>query len=377
MSNLKIFIPTYKRPKTLYWSLESVLKQDFNNKQFNRQIFIINNDESSYKDVNDIVDLVIENNKDHQFNTIEILQGNKNSNDKNLLLTYEIIFAKSDLNDISIVHCDDDIMLPMTLLNRYLKANLSKYSVFVEKFISPAYIFQNESEIYFDNFNYEINNQVYNKAESIDLIKYSIPFLSIYTYKINDSFKEIYNNAVIWANEINLEQKIKYPFIPFFIGLSAYYHHNLGTANNNIVIRGTLFNKNLLNYPRVETEYANTGIILLTGLYVLKNKSLRNLEDYNLLRNDFTRSVNEFLLVTLFNRDGVSYNEIKRILKFINYDFTFKTYISSISLKSIRNLLNNLLFDTRYLKRYIFGWGNKHTRKEFWIQIHSSKNSIK
>jgi len=372
MSNLKIFIPTFQRPKTLYWSLESVLKQDFNDEKFNKQIFIINNDETTINEVNNIVDLAIKNNSRHQFNSIEILQGNKNSINKNLLLTYEIIFDKSDLDDISIVHCDDDIMLPMTLLDRFLNANNSKYSVFVEKFISPAYFFQNEIEIYFDNFNYERNHHVYNKAQSIDLIQYSIPFLSVYTYKINDKFKEIYKEAVNWANEINLEQKIKYPFIPFFIGLSAYYYQELASANNNIVIRGTLFNKNIFNYPRVETEYANTGIILLTGLYVLNNKRLKNLTDYNLLRNDFTRSVDEFLLVTLFKKDGVKYSEIKRILKYINYDFNFKTYFSRISFKSIRNLCNNLFFDTRFLKRYIIGWGNKYTRNEFWTKIISN-----
>jgi cellulose synthase/poly-beta-1,6-N-acetylglucosamine synthase-like glycosyltransferase len=122
MSNLNIFIPTYKRPKTLYWSIESVLMQDFKNQNFKKNIIIINNDESTIDEIKKVVNLVIKNNPNHQFNNIELIQGNKNLVDKNLLLIYELIFSKSEINDISIVHCDDDIMLPNTLLNRYLNS---------------------------------------------------------------------------------------------------------------------------------------------------------------------------------------------------------------------------------------------------------------
>jgi hypothetical protein len=365
MSNLNIFIPTYKRPKTLYWSIESVLMQDFKNQIFKKNIIIINNDESTIDEIRKVVNLVIKNNPNHQFNNIELIQGNKNLVDKNLLLIYELMFSKSEINDISIVHCDDDIMLPNTLLNRYLNSKDSQLNVFIEKFIEPAYFFQNDDHIYFHKFNYKKSNNLFNKAVYNDLVLYSIPFYSVYTYKITPEFKNIYHKAIEWADQINLKQKIKYPFVPFFIGLSAYFHNQLATADNNIVIRGTLFNKNMIRYPRVETEYANTGIILLTGLFVLKNKDLEKIIDFDILRDSFKQACNEFLLVTLLKKDGVSFNELKRLLECTGYKFNVFTYLSIVSFKSIRNLFNNLFFDSRFIKRYIIGWGKRYNRIEF------------
>jgi uridine kinase len=109
----------------------------------------------------------------------------------------------------------------------------------------------------------------------------------------------------------------------------------LATADNNIVIRGTLFNKNMIRYPRVETEYANTGIILLTGLFVLKNKDLEKINDFDILRDSFKQACNDFLLVTLLKKDGVSFNELKRLFQrfsiytnlFHNFDNYFNNFL--------------------------------------------------
>ena len=204
-----------------------------------------------------------------------------------------------------------------------------------------------------------------NKAISDDLINYSIPFLSIYTYKISNSFWEIYEQSIFWSDEMPYEPKIKYPFIPFFIGLSAYNKNKLATYNTEVVIRGHLFERNFLKFPKVVTEYVNAGIILLTGESVLRNLDLNKNSDFDNLRLDFKKTVDSFILQTLFKRGGIKFIELLYLFKTTNRDLSLKTYINNINFKSLRNLFNNIIFDTRYVKKYFFGWGIKFSKNQF------------
>jgi hypothetical protein len=363
--SLFILIPTFQRLTTLYWSLDSVLKQTLPNNNLFSKILILNNDTSdNFSDVAMVVKSVLKNNPSHNFDLVDVKQGDNSITPiKNM---YGAIKENTINGDIAIIHCDDDIMLPNTLLDRYLAAKNSDLEIIVSKFLESAYFFVNDENIYLNLKNIS-NSEIINlnKAIADDLINYSIPFLSIYTYKISETFWDIYAQAIFWSDELPYEPKIKYPFIPFFIGLSAYNKNKLATYNTNVVIRGHLFKRNFFNFPNVVTEYVNAGIILLTGESVLRNLELKKNSDFDNLRFDFKKTVDSFILLTLFKRDGVKFMELLYLFKTTNRVLTLKTFIKNINSKSLRNLFNNIIFDTRYIKKYIFGWGIKFSKNNF------------
>jgi len=361
--SLLILIPTFQRLTTLYWSLDSVLKQNLPKTDLFSKIIILNNDTSyNFEEVSKVVMSVVRDNPTHNFNLIK--QGdNSLSPIKNI---YGTIKENTKNDDVAIIHCDDDIMLPNTLLNRYLTAKTSDFDIIVSKFLESAYFFENDENIYLNLKNIrnpEIINL--NKAIADDLINYSIPFLSIYTYKTSEIFWEIYEQAIFWSDEMPYEPKIKYPFVPFFIGLSAYNKNKLATYNTDVVIRGHLFKRNLFKFPIVVTEYVNAGIILLTGESVLRNIELKKNNDFDNLRLDFKKTVDSFILQTLFKRGGIKFIDLLFLFKTTNRSLSLKTYLININLRSLRNLFNNIIFDTRYIKKYIFGWGIKFNKNNY------------
>lgn len=366
---LLILIPTFQRPTSLYWSIDSVLKQNLQKNVLNSKIIILNNDsEKTLLEVSCIIDKVVKNNPTHTFDSIEVIQGDSNVNPiKNI---FGIIKENTISNDVSIIHCDDDIMLPDTLYDRYLKTISSDFEIIISQFVESVYFFINDENIYLNlNSKNHLIDETFNKAVTNDLINYSIPFLSVYTYKISETFWEIYDQTISWADDMPYEPKIKYPFIPFYIGLSAYNKNKLATYNRVVVIRGHLFKLNFFYFPSVVTEYVNAGIILLTGESVLRNKDLIFNKDFDQLRSDFKSTVDNFILQTLFKRGGVRFNELYYLFKTTNRRLNIKTYISNINFNSLRNLFNNVIFDTRYFKNFFIGWGIRLNRVQFYKRI--------
>ena len=368
---LVIFIPTFQRPSVLVWSLDSVLKQSFINDQFEKKIIVINNDFQTKNKVDEAVKLALSYNPLNSFNEINIIQGN--SDLPGTLNLYGIIKHNTSEEDVAIIHCDDDIMLPQTLFDRYMSTMNSSKDLLIAKAIGTAYFFENKDYVCFNKFNLVIENRKneYINAVSDDLIKYSIPFLSAYTFKTNSGFWNSYNEAIRWSDALPYEPKIKYPFVPFFIGLSAFKNKNLACSNTNIVIRGQVFKFNKFKLPIVVTEYANTGIILLTGLSVLMNSDLYKENDFDNIRLEFRKNVDEYLLQTLFKRQGVKFSQLEYLFETTSTPKNIFKIISKIKLKTLRNLFDNLIFDTRYLKTNYKGWGPQITIESFWTKLNN------
>ena len=371
--SLIIFIPTFQRPKTLMWSLDSVLKQNFN-KEYFKKIYIINNDIDTKVDVENCVETCMKNNHTNNFDSIEILQGdNSIPGTKNL---YGIIKSNSSNEDVAIIHCDDDIMLPDTLDYRYFAALNSNFDWLIAKAIGTAFFFTGQDNVYFNDFDkvHKQENISYQEATVETLTNYSIPFLSVYTFKTNKGFWNLYDQAINWSDAMPYEPRIKYPFVPFFIGLAAYKDRNLACSDTHIVIRGQLFKLNRISLPIVVTEYANTGIVLLTGLSVLMNRDLINDSNFDNIRIEFKKNTDDFLLQTLFKRDGVKFNELKYLFETTNTSMNSFNFIKKINFKTLRNLFNNLIFDTRFIMTSLKGWGEKSTITEFWNKLQNKIN---
>ena len=375
--SLVILIPTYQRPSTLIWSLQSVIRQKFANSNFTKKIFILNNDPNYKNQVDQSVNQVLENNPHHQFDTIEILQGNtKIPSIKNM---YGNLKAVTEIGDIAIIHGDDDIMLPNSLLFRYNSALASDKNIFIVNCLWTCIFVKQKAGVFLDRISnpYErCKPYQYKPATIDDLTSYSLPFISIYTYKISEVFWSIFDLAIRWSDQLPYEPKIKYPFVPFYIGLAAYYTKQLGVANVNVAIRGQLFSKRLFLPPLTVTEYANGGIILLTGLAVLKNETLNNNPDFDLLRKNTRESIKEHVFQSFARRDGLSILQLLNLYRIAEPAFTLKEFTTSIILKNFRKLFNNILFTTN-LKRWLVGWGKETSMQEFWKKWDQSNFSEK
>ena len=364
---LIVLIPTFKRPATLYWSLKSVLTQQFEQVNLMKSIYILNNDPDTKVEVDLVVNNLLEEFSNHEFDLVKISQGDLTL--PTIKKIYSFIHSISDPNDIVIIHGDDDIMLDNTLYNRFKAAVNSNECVTISKAIGTCYFINNKDGIFIDSIKTNISKSTkieFFKAINSDLTDYSIPFFSVYNHKIGHDFWEIYKQAIFWADELPFLPNIKYPFVPFFIGLSAYLNNHLSTSNSVVVIRGQYIRNNRILPPSVITEYANTGIIMLTGLAILRNSTLINNKDYDKIRFEFEKNANDFLLQTFFKRDGMSLKELKLLFALAKIKFSFQSVFRNINLVSLRNLFNNIFFDTKYIKKKFVGWGHETSNIEFW-----------
>ena len=375
--SLVILIPTYQRPSTLIWSLQSVIRQKFANSNFTKKIFILNNDPNYKNQVDQSVNQVLENNPHHQFDTIEILQGNtKIPSIKNM---YGNLKAVTEIGDIAIIHGDDDIMLPNSLLFRYNSALASDKNIFIVNCLWTCIFVKQKLGVCLDTISnpYERCKPYHHTPATVDdLTSYALPFISIYTYKISEVFWSIFDLAVRWSDQLPYEPKIKYPFVPFYIGLAAYHTKQLGVANVNVAIRGQLFSKRLFLPPLTVTEYANGGIILLTGLAVLSNEDLLHNPDFALIRKNHRESTKKYVFQSFVRRDGLSLAQLMELYRIAGSGFQIREFTVSVILKNCRHLFDNIFY-TNNLKRWLVGWGKETSMQEFWEKWDQSNFSEK
>ena len=363
---LIILIPTYQRPSTLIWSLQSVIRQKFANLNFTKKIIILNNDPNYKTQVDQSVNQVVTNYPDHEFDAIEIIQGNTTIS--TIKGVYDNLKDITEKGDIAIIHGDDDIMLPNSLLFRYNSAIASKQNVFIVNCLWSCFFVKQKAGIFLDAIDnpYEpAKPYQYSLPNSDEVASYALPFISIYTYKISDEFWSIYDLSIQWSDQLPFEPRIKYPFIPFYIGLAAYHTKQLGVANVDMAIRGQLFSERFFLPPLTVTEYANGGIILLTGLAVLNNNTLKNNPDFQLLRKNHREATKNHIFQSFVRRDGLSIAQLFILYRIADPAFNLKEFTTSIILKNFRQLFNNILF-TANLKRWFVGWGKETSMQSFW-----------
>lgn len=365
---LKIFVPTYQRPQTLKWSLISIFKQNLD-PSILCEIFVINNDPLSHSEVKEAIVDALEVFEDINTTNFSLNLIEENEFDSHgIKRIFNKIKSNTNKDDIVLIHCDDDIMLPDTLNNRVKHFLDSNGIIGISKAVGTGYFISGIQKIYIkkDIFQFQspINNFV--SATKDDLTLFSIPFLSVYIYRVCDELFQTFENAINWSDQLNFTDSIKYPFVPFFIGLNAYQNKYFVTSNSNVVIRGQLLNTRKFLPPTVITEYANTGIILLTGAAVLNNNDLSKDPDFNKIREEYRKNVNEFVLVSLFKRAGVNFIETKQLYQLANMNLSLSTILCSLNFINIRNLINNLVIDTRYVRQWVSGFGNCYNENDFW-----------
>lgn len=364
--SLVIMIPTYQRPDALLWSLRSVLEQKIGDIGVCKKLFILNNDKSSKDAVDKTVSTALAQVSNHEFDLVETVQGNTEIPAvKNIYGHFKEFTAEGD---IAIIHGDDDIMFPDTLLHRYHGAVASAQFVCLAKFTGSCFFFKNKAGVFLDTVPdpYQPGKEeVYRRAAKEDITGFPLPFISVYIYKTGKTFWSIYDEAISWSDRLPFEPKIKYPFVPFFIGLSAYYRNELSVCDQTNVIRGQLFATRKLLPPLTVTEYANGGIISLTGLAILNNKELKTHPDYNLIRKNFRDSSKNYVLQALSRRDGVSLGKLRTLYQLADTQFSIGEFSFKTVLQNLRNLADNLLF-TRNIKRWLTGWGKETSPVVFW-----------
>jgi len=366
--SLVVFIPTFQRPEALQWSLQSVLLQDTHQIDPNEElrIVILNNDISTIQLVEDAVKKSLDILGENCFNNISIVHRNPQL--LGVLNFYNGISENTTEGDIAILHGDDDIMLQGSLVKRYIVAKESMSSFNISKTSGKIYLFKNDRNIYLSSKEALIGKDISPKwhwTSKDDLVDYSLPFVSAYCYKIGPEFWSCYNQAKKWADDLPLEPKIRLPFLPFYIGLSAWINKQLVVIPEELVLRGQLLQSRGIFPPRIVTEYANTGIILQTGLAVLNNEDLGSIMELDDLRASIRRFAAEYLFFSLFKRDGVSFSQLKHLYHLSKIRWWSRELLFSIMFSTPSKIIKNVC-GLRHLRNRLSGWGHQLSPEDFW-----------
>jgi len=363
-----VLLPTFQRPETLQWSLQSVLLQDTSKIDSNEElrIVILNNDISTKKLVEDVVKKVLNIVGKGSFKSILIVHR-----DPPLLGVfnfYQGVAENTRDGDIAFLHGDDDIMLPGSLVKRYLVARESDSAFNIAKTTGKMFFFKKDRNIYLDSKNAIVATKISPKwrwATKDDLVDYSLPFVSAYCYKIGPEFWACYKQAMKWADALPLEPKIRFPFFPFYMGLSAGINKQLAVIPEVLVRRGQLLQTRGLLPPRAVTEYANTGIILQTGLAVLNNEELGAIIELDDLRASVRKATTEYLFFSLFKRDGVSFSQLKNLYRLTKMRWWSRELLFRIMFSTGSKIIKKVCGLTN-LRNRLSGWGHRLSPEDFW-----------
>lgn len=364
-----VLIPTFQRPETLQWSLQSVLMQDTSKIEHNEElrVVILNNDISTKQLVEDAVNKVLDNVGKGSFKSVLIVHRDISLGVFNF---YKGIAENTCDGDIAFLHGDDDIMLQGSLVKRYIVARESNSAFNIVKAAPRMFFFKNDNNIFVDSLNTVTSTKLSTEpkwqwATKYDLDDYSLPFVSIYCYKIGPEFWACYKQALKWADALSLESKIRHPFLPFYIGLSAFINKQLTVFPDVLVRRGQLLKRRSFFPPRVVTEYANTGIILQTGLAVLNNEELGSVMELDDFRASFRRATAEYLFFSLFKRDGVSLSQLKVLYRLTKLRWWSRELLIRIMFSTGSKIIINVCGLTN-LRNRLSGWGHRLSPEDFW-----------
>lgn len=368
-----VIIPTYQRPETLFWSLKSVLLQKLDDpKGRDNRIVVLNNDLSTKLAVAKSVDKVLSIVGQGDFTSVQLFHR-----DPPLLGTenfYRGISENTQIGDVAFIHGDDDIMYPGSLEKRVRMLDSHDSVFLIVRSSSKVYFFRDDPNIY---VNPDKNNgKISTKGAQLldcriavkeDLLNYSIPFVSAYGYKIGDAYWNCYNEAYRCADALPIEPKIRYPFLPFYMGLSAWKKGQLMVCPENMLMRGQLLRSRGVLPPQVITEYANTGIILLTGLAVLNNADLSILPELDDLRQAFRMNVAEYIVSAFYKRDGVSLEKLFALLKLSNFKLDSIDLLLRAAQGNGKRFIGTML-GLSNLRNRIYGWGVCTSPVDFWMK---------
>ena len=120
-----VLIPTFQRPETLQWSLQSVLRQETSriDSKEELRVVILNNDTSTKHLVEDSVDSALRSAGKRGFR--EVLIVHRDPPVLGVINFCRGLAENTQDGDIAFIHGDDDIMLQGSLAKRWLVARES------------------------------------------------------------------------------------------------------------------------------------------------------------------------------------------------------------------------------------------------------------
>jgi hypothetical protein len=204
------------------------------------------------------------------------------------------------------------------------------------------------------------------KASSKNLVGYSLPFISVYSFRIGKSFWSIFKRSLLLAKNTPLKSNQKFLFLPFYIGLLASMEQQLGFVNNIDVIRGQVFKKRLFLPPITVTQKDSRSIVNLCGLYVLRSYFLKNhykkYEKITMLFEEHTKS----LVLSLFiDIKDIKLSEAINILKFSDLKLSRVFLSLPLILKNLKVIVE-ILFNFENTGIFFKGWGQSYDNEYFW-----------
>ena len=136
-----VLIPTFQRPETLPWSLQSVLLQDTKgiDSKEELRIVVLNNDILTKDLVEEAVKKTLNSAEKNRFKSITIVHRNPPL--LGIFNFYQGLAENTCDGDIAFLHGDDDIMLAGSLVKRYLVARQSNLAFNIAKTSGKMFFF--------------------------------------------------------------------------------------------------------------------------------------------------------------------------------------------------------------------------------------------
>ncbi len=367
--SLVVILPTFQRPDSLVYSIKSVLNQKLNLPGVQKILHILNNDKNSQVEVDNAVEMAVKDVKDHQFDKIIVEHLTADSKIQlSLFRMMDAIKNHTVDGDVAIIHGDDDIMLRGSLLDRYSRIIKDENCVSISKYFNGLNFIRGYDGVDLSPISIDepkpLHNEKFGKA---DLLNYGLPFISAYTYKINEKFWMVYKQALAWASETPIKHDAKFLFIPFYIGLSAWKSNQLSSANVYEVIRGRVFLSRKYLPPVVITQPDSPAIVNLTGLAVLKNSDLLDRPDLDDLRMVFSRNISGIVWSIVLTINKISLRDINNLLKIAGVSVLLNSFSFVNILKNVK-ILVEIVFNFSNTGLWIRGFTNPISSTAFWSQ---------
>lgn len=360
-----ILLPTFQRPQCLEWSLQSVLSQDTSTIPPDQQIrvIIINHDIEHLT-----VDAAVRHVEPNPRMELKVIHSGPPAD--GFVRSYDEVMAHTAPGDIAMIHGDDDIMVQGSLATRYRATLSSGAAVSVCKWHDGVLFFRDRDEIFLKP-SYEPKRASYlpeyRHMEPSDLSDFGLPFLSAYCYRMGDKFSSCYDQALNWGLSLPLDFKVGLLMLPFYLGISAWHKQQLIAIPHALVERGRVFSKyrSFLS-PRHVATPANYGIVVLSGMAVLKNVDLCNIAALDDLRSEFEKECFRSMAYAWTRQDDSTttrpqLNELLRLSGLSLRRARYWKYIASGVVRMGRSSLG-----LSSLRARLSGWGKPVKREEFW-----------
>lgn len=358
---IKIFIPCYKRLATLRWVLISLFNA-LNGIENNAKIFIVNNNPSDKRSVENLLTKIKKNNDN--LNTIII---HREKELPPIYSWYSAIEENTQYGDIVFLHGDDDLFLFDSIKYRIELIKSTNSDIIISNYNSGLVFNKNAERIVFESINKLYQGNISLKQLTLaDEELIGAIFIGNNCYRYNHNFKKSLELAFRWCDEQDwVDKNIRTQFLPFYLPLAAIHlGFKVYYSNKICVLRGSNI------YESLNSKFGvmnwNPGFISLLCLGILNNKNLSQYKELDLQRKIANKMAAEWFWTYYFDH-RINSSVRKETFKRIGYPLFNLNLIFNSSKSFIKYTIKKLLLGIWKIKKFK-GFNKRSINTEKFIE---------